>query len=187
MPDAEGRSTETELLAAARGGDRLAFEELYSRHKDRVYSFALYTTRAEDRARELTQEVFLRAFLRLDRFRGDSSFATWLHRMTLNLWIDQTRRHGRLRLASLDDAAARSLRGAEAADRSARRHEIGRAIYDAVSGLSDKLRHVFLLKYVAEMSYDEIARTLGCSVGTVGSRLHRCLSALSKELAPFKE
>ena len=183
MPEPADRSTERELLDAARRGDRQAFERLYESHKTAVYNLALYVSRSEDAARELTQQVFVKAFVGLSAFRSDARFGTWLHRMTINLWIDERRRHERFRFEMLDE----TLPGGDAADAGARREELGRAIRKAVAGLSDKLRPAFVLKYVAGMSYDEIAQTLGCSVGTVGSRLHRCLKTLSRELAAFDD
>ena len=186
-PEPIDRQTERQLLAAARSGDRQAFERLYESHKTAVYNLALYVSRGEEAARELTQQVFVKAFVGLDRFRGNARFGTWLHRMTINLWIDERRRGERVRFERMDDGLTRTLAGGEAADAGARQHEIGRAIRQAVAGLSHKLRPAFVLKYVAGMSYDEIAQTLGCSVGTVSSRLHRCLKALSEELAHLQD
>ena len=186
MADSPDRELESELVAAAQDGDRQAFERLYQRYKTPIYNLALYLSRDEETAGELTQQAFVKAYVGLARFRGDSRFGTWLHRMTINLWIDERRRRQRHRVDTMDETLSRRLAGGEAADAGVRSREIGRAIRRAVAGLSETLRPPFLLKYVAGMSYQEIAETLGCSVGTVGSRLHRCLKALSEDLAQFE-
>ena len=174
---------ERALVAAARRGDREAQHALYERYRDRVFSLVAYTIADDDAAEDVLQAVFLRVFRSLDGFRGDSSLATWIFRIAIN----EGRRHrAHRRRASVPieeifgsgeerDPAPRP----DAAYWNDQRRDI---VSRAVQELPPRLREVVALRYVEELSYDEIAEVLGCANGTVASRLHRALAELESRL-----
>ena len=169
-----------ELLAACRRGDREAFGKLFAETCDYVHGVALYLTRDEDAAGDLTQEVFLRVLTRIRQFEGRSAFRTWLFRIALNAARDQRRR--RRPVVSLDEVAAalpspsRSLESELLArDRDAR-------VRAALAVLPHRLRLPLVLRYVAGLSYAEIAEVLALRPGTVASRLSRGLLRLGRAL-----
>jgi RNA polymerase sigma-70 factor (ECF subfamily) len=177
-----GRGDEDEacLLDACRRGDRDAFRRLFVRHKDRAYGTALHFFRGDAAAAEdVTQDVFVRLFTRLDQFRGGAEFSTYLHRLVVNACLDELRRRRRfVPLAETDDRCEPP----DAAPEPYSRWETSEALRVALAGLPAPLRLTILLKYFDDLSYDEMARALGCSAGTVASRLHRGLKLLGARL-----
>ncbi len=158
-----------ELVRRAAAGDREAFAVLFQRYAPRVYRTALRITGDPGEADDATQEVFLRLHDQLHRFEERSSFSTWIYRVTVNMAIDRTRASAR-RPASIEGVDAP---GSGRAGDSAERGDLERAVLGALSGLSEKLRTVLVLRYLEELSYEEIADVLECSSGTVKSRLAR--------------
>jgi len=184
-------ASERLLIEACRNGDREAFRRLYEIHKDRLYSIALHFSGNEASARDIVQQVFLKLFTRIGEFRSESIFSTWLHRITVNACLDEHRKQRRF--IPFDDQD-----GEEEGDEYAF-IETGRATVDysmiersalvrrAVGRLKPKLRIAILLKYFEDLSYREMAEALGCSEGTVASRLnrgHRELASLLEALNP---
>jgi len=196
------QSSEERLIEACRQGDREAFRQLFETHKDRVWSIALRFTGDDATARDITQQVFLKLFTTIGQFRRDAGFATWLYRLVVNACLDEQRRQRRF--LSLDFLRA----GAGAGDsrdeddvemeiedlkQTGRpqeemfsRIEISQAVNMAVAELKPKLRIAILLKYFEELSYEEMAEVLGCSTGTVASRLNRGHKELARKLAHLK-
>lgn len=175
--------TQALLRDAVVGSDsrrRDALRRLFDLHKDRVFTIALHFLDNDRAAAEdVTQEVFVRLAARLGQFRGDADFGTWLHRLVVNVCLDEQRRRRRfapLVAEIVDDRSADSLDGFAA------RHDVRAAL----AGLSPKLRLCVLLKFFDDLSYDEMARALNCSPGTVASRLHRALKILAARLDPEK-
>jgi RNA polymerase sigma-70 factor (ECF subfamily) len=156
-------------LERARTGDLAAFQWLVQRHQQRAIMVALGLLRDREDARDACQEAFLRAWRALPRFDGQALFATWLHRIVVNVCIDRLRRTAP-QLVALDDVA-----GALAADDDPRHHaeshELGARISDALERLSATHRTVLLLREIEGLSYQEIAVAMGSSLGTVMSRL----------------
>jgi RNA polymerase sigma-70 factor (ECF subfamily) len=169
------------VVDACRRGDRAAFARLYEARKDRVHSLAWYMTGDRAAAEDIAQQVFLKLFDAFATFRHEAHVDTWLYQVTLNACRDHRRRTGRVWLVPLELARALVAPTADPETSSARQ-EIGDAVRDVVRRLSPKLRTVIMLKYVAELSYAEIAQTLGCSIGTVGSRLNRAHEILARDL-----
>ena len=183
-----------DLVALARDGDKAAAQELVQRYERRVLGVALGMVRNPDDAREVVQETFVRAFRNLKGFKGDSSFYTWLYRIAVNQAIDVQRRQSKRPSTPYEDgvpvgAAAAAMGGkTTGADpfESVRNRELGRKIFDAIDDLTPDHRAVILLREVEGLSYEEISQTLGCSLGTVMSRLHyarKKLQARLKDLA----
>jgi len=167
------------LVQACRQGDREAFRALYEVYKDDVYSIAWHFTGDEEAARDVTQDVFLKLFSAIGGFRGESSFRTWLFRLVANACRDAQRRTWRLVAAEVVLESAQD-RGSPDVD--AREREISRRVRSAVVSLAPKVRLAILLRYVEDLSYSEIATALGCSPGTVASRLNRGHRMLAKRL-----
>ena len=158
-----------ELVRRAAVGDREAFAVLFDRYAPRVYRTALRITGDAAEADDATQEVFLRLHDQLHRFEERSSFSTWIYRVTVNLAIDRTRTKAR-RPGSIDGVDAQAPDSATAP---AERGDLERAVIAALAGLSEKLRTALVLRYLEDLSYEEIADVLECSIGTVKSRLAR--------------
>jgi RNA polymerase sigma-70 factor, ECF subfamily len=165
------------LIEACGRGDRAAFGRLFEASKDRVYSLALRLTGNPSEAADLTQEVFLKLLTRLSQFRSDARFSTWLHRIVVNAFLD--RRRSARRLVALADATPA---GAGSGERDAQRRETARLLAQGVAGLEPTLRVPVVLRFVAGLSYEEIAEVLEMPLGTVASRLSRALRTLAASL-----
>jgi RNA polymerase sigma-70 factor (ECF subfamily) len=173
--------SERELLDACRRGDRDAFRALFESYRNKVYSVALRFSGDETAAMDIAQETFLKLFSRIRDFRGDSAFETWVYRMVVNSCLDHRRRERRL--IPLADGFLRGLRAPADSLGEMLRSERDREVRSAVDRLSPELRIAVVLRYTEGLSYEEIAAVLGCSPGTVGSRLNRALKKLEKRLA----
>ncbi|PYP83743.1 MAG: hypothetical protein DMF61_22380 [Blastocatellia bacterium AA13] len=185
--DSEIYSSERELVRDAQRGDRRAFKRLYDLYRDRVYTLAYYTFGDSLSAEDLLQTVFLKVHRGLGGFRFESSLATWVYRIALNECLNQQRRRGAEyvplesilgRQEEFDSRPAPDIRHLE--------HQSREIIREAVMGLPPKLRTVVVMKYVEDFSYQEIADALGCSTGTVASRLNRALARLEQRLGPLR-
>lgn len=179
-PDADGR-----LLEACQQGDRDALRALFDAYKDRVYSLALHYTRDHAAASDIVQEVFLKLTTRLERFRGDARFGTWLCRLVVNACLDERRRRWRLVPFGPEDGARQAVERRPQEEILAR-HQIREAVQAAVARLSPKLRLPILLRYLEGLSYEEIAAVLGCTKGTVASRLNRGHRDLARRLGSLR-
>ena len=182
-------ATDFELTQTAAAGDVGAFQQLYERHRRRVYSLCLRMTQNPTEAEDHTQEVFAQLFKKAGSFRGESQFTTWLHRLTVNQVLMHFRKKGvRVERTSEDgEVPAQVVAGTEDA---ARMPVVDRiALERAVSELPPGYRTVFVLHDVEGYEHDEIARMLGCAVGTSKSQLHKArlsLRRLLKRRAPEK-
>lgn len=167
------------LVREAQSGDVRAFEMLYRRTSDRVYSVCLRMSADPEQATELVQDVFVRVWEKLALFRGDSQFTTWLHRLTINLVLQERRSRARREArefgcADLDHfgrEARRSMPGT--------RVDLERAI----AALPDKARRVLVLRDVEGYKYDEIAQMTGVTLGTVKAQIHRARGLVKEALA----
>jgi RNA polymerase sigma-70 factor (ECF subfamily) len=176
-------SGDAALVQRARRGDVEAFEALYAANAGRVYALALRLTADAVAARELTQDVFVKAWESLPEFRGDSAFTTWVHRIAVNAHLmrrrGDRRRAARVSLASdaddLADLSARSI--APTAD-------VGAAIdlERAVAMLPPGVRRAFVLHDVEGYSHEEIAKMTGLAAGTLRAQLHRARQLLMEVL-----
>jgi RNA polymerase sigma-70 factor (ECF subfamily) len=180
------------LVKAARRGDMGAFEELVFRHRDPIYARAFSMTRNEEDAVDLSQEAWIKGWQRLGQFQGDSSFTTWMTRIVINLCLDHLRKQKRQRADSIE-AMDEESGGVErqmpvvAVNPTAglERAELRKKIDGALDQLSAEHRTVLVLHEFEDMEYKEIAKTVGCSMGTVMSRLfyaRRKMAALLAEL-----
>jgi RNA polymerase sigma-70 factor (ECF subfamily) len=173
------------LVAACRqpgsDGFERAFEELFTRYRDRVYAIAFRVLGNAVDALDVVQESFALVFRKLGSFRGGSLFSTWLFRIVVNSSIDHRRKHSNRPLVGIDDAEDLDHPDQEPGpvDR-AETSELAGQVQSALDVLSPKLRAILALRYLEDMSYDELAVTLSLSLGTVKSRLARAHLALEQ-------
>src|SRR5215475_6364188 len=172
---------ERELVAACQRGDRDAFRELFEGHKDRVYSIALRFAGNPNTAMDIAQDTFLKLFSTIRDFRGDASFDTWIYRMVVNSCQDHRRRSWRLLPLAIDHSA--TLRQPGDCLSEMLRSEMSGRVRSAVDRLAPDLRIAIVLRYTEGLSYQEIADVLGCSIGTVASRLNRAHKILERRLS----
>lgn len=176
--------TERELVAACQRGERDAFRALFELHQDRVYSIALRFSGDPAEAMDIAQDTFLKLFSGIRLFRGQSAFETFLYRLVVNCCLDRKRKQRRL-IPLIDEWAA-TLRSTAASPRDELLHsEMRSLVQRAIGKLSADLRMVIVLRYTEGLAYDQIAEVLGCSSGTVASRLNRAHKSLERRLAPW--
>ncbi|MBI5801891.1 MAG: sigma-70 family RNA polymerase sigma factor [Verrucomicrobia bacterium] len=185
---------DVQLVAASQGGDMLAFEELVARHRDKIYARAFSMMRNEEDAIDLSQEAWVKAWQRLKQFQGDSSFATWMTRIVINLCLDQLRRQKRTRAESIEQLDE-ELGGVERQmpvvainpTEGMERAELRKRIDKAMVQLSYEHRTVLILHEFEEMEYKQIAKVMNCSIGTVMSRLFYARRRLASLLQSLKK
>lgn len=161
------------LTRRASEGDMQAFEEIYRRHNRRVYSICLRMTKNVDEAEDLAQETFIQLFRKVGSFRGDSTFTTWLHRMTVNQVLMHFRKRKVRDERTTEDGETpeQVVLGTEDPARMPVIDQI--ALGKAIAELPPGYRTVFTLHDVEGYEHAEIARMLGCSIGTSKSQLHK--------------
>ncbi len=174
-----------EVIQACRRGEPDAFRELFEAYQDRVYSIALRYSGDRAAALDIAQDVFLKLLSSMKDFRGDSGFESWLYRLVVNRCLDYHRR-GRRIIGMLEDALNAFSSPDESALNELLRSELEEQVQRAIGRLAPEQRIVVVLRYTEGMSYEQIAEILGCSMGTVASRLNRAHKALEKKLAPLR-
>ncbi len=174
--------TDYELTQASSKGDMIAFEEVYNRHHRRVYAICLRMLKNSNEAEDLTQDVFIQLHRKIGSFRGDSAFTTWLHRLTVN----QVLMHFRKRTVKFEktteegDTPEQIVRGSERPGKMPVVDKI--ALDNAIKELPKGYKNVFILHDIEGFEHEEVARILGCSVGTSKSQLHKARLKLRKLL-----
>ncbi|MBP5094170.1 MAG: sigma-70 family RNA polymerase sigma factor [Abditibacteriota bacterium] len=190
------RKSDDEVLIAASGkGDTEAFDELIRKYEKRVYNFAYRLTGNSSDAADVAQEAFIRAYRSVKSFRGDSSFTTWMYRITTNIYLDMRKKASFGKVVSIEERAEKkeSGRSAEIADPAPPPEELAiteerrKIIRDAVNSLPEQHRIVITLFRFEERTYEEIASILNIPVGTVKSRINRAGLALAKILQARKD
>ncbi|HWU87153.1 MAG TPA: sigma-70 family RNA polymerase sigma factor [Kofleriaceae bacterium] len=180
-----------DLVLAARKGDRDAFRTLFERYHRRAYALALGVLRHQDDALDVVQDAFVKAHKYLDKFEGNSSFYTWLYRIVMNLAIDHLRKHRRVKPVELDEARLSDEQPEDALlprilggnpGRALMDKEIRRRIDAALDELSDNHRSVLVMRELEGLSYEEMARAMGCSKGTIMSRLFHARRNMQRRL-----
>ncbi|AEG59648.1 RNA polymerase sigma factor [Desulforamulus ruminis] len=181
------------LVEQSKKGDRNAFEHLVQMYENKVYTIAYRLMGNHADASDLAQEAFIKIYQALPNFRGDASFSTWIYHITVNVCRDELRKKQRRPTVSLDDSPNQGnttyeLRSngptpEEALDR----NETQVMVQQCLSTLPDDYRIILVMREIQELSYDEIAETLGCSLGTVKSRLSRARQALKEKITKQME
>jgi RNA polymerase sigma-70 factor (ECF subfamily) len=176
---------DAELVESALKGHAEAFEKLFVKYRQRVFAVAWRLLRDEDRALDVVQDSFIKAYEQLEKLRGDARFFPWIRRIAINLSIDRLRRVKRGIEVALDEhrigtadggaegpaAVMLEKSGAESPLRRAELSEFSAAFNEAIKKLSEPQRTVFVLHAAEGLSYKEIAEVLDCNMGTVMSRL----------------
>ena len=177
------------FVERARQGDESAFEALVNLYGKKVYNTACRICKNEADAEDVAQEVFLKVYRALPNFKGESSFSTFLYRVTVNACLDFVRRSGRAAAESLvrQDADGEEYEylpadAEQTPERQSERAELRETLRRSILRLSDEHRAVILLRDVNGLSYEEIAAVLSCSVGTVKSRINRAREKLREIL-----
>lgn len=183
------------LIEKSKNGDLEAFEMLVRRYESKVYTVAYRFLGNHADASDLAQETFVRLYQALPGFRGESSFMTWLYRITANACRDEIRRQQRYQVVSLDVEAGTN--GAQAIsqvpsrspspEEAVEQKEFNEMIQQCLGSLSEEHRLVLVMREIQGLSYEEIADVLKCSLGTVKSRLNRARQAFKEKFSAQRE
>jgi RNA polymerase sigma-70 factor (ECF subfamily) len=180
-------SEEADLVAAAKDGDRTAFEALVRLTYADTYTLAYRLTGDEEDARDVVQEAYLRAFRGMRRFRGDAAFSTWLYRITANCASSQVARRSRARHEELDnDAPVTDGRADRDPEMRAGLADDRDRIEAALRQLPPRLRQVVVLRDIYDLPHESIAAELGISEAAAKVRLHRARRKLREQLFPLR-
>ena len=177
-----------ELVQRCQSGDSGAFQELVSRYHQKVYLVILGLLRNREDALEVAQETFLRAYRKISGFQGGSSFYTWLYRIGVNLAIDAQRRQKRNPLdfrESMDSVLESQDEVARDPFADVHDRELREGLMKAINDLTPEHKAVIVLRTVEGLSYKDIGEILGCSEGTVMSRLQYARKKLHEKLSAF--
>lgn len=191
-PSGEGEA-DAVLVQRAQKGDVAAYDELMRRHQGRIYGLVYNMTGNQQDAEDLVQEVFLKGFKVLKRFRGKSSFYTWIYRIAVNRAINFVKKRKNRSALSLNDVdlgiesdpAFVELSSRESPFRDATLTELQEKLNVALMSLSEKHRAVVVLHDVQGVPHEEIGKMMGCSPGTVRSRLFYARQQLQAELSEY--
>ncbi|MCS6804290.1 MAG: RNA polymerase sigma factor [Acidobacteriota bacterium] len=178
------RLTDFQLARASAAGDHRAFEMLYCQHHRRVYSLCLRMLRNHEEAEDVTQEVFLQVYRKINSFQGNSAFTTWLHRLTVNMVLMYLRRKQK------GHRQEETLEANQMADPLENRKQVGHPdfpieavdLQNAINDLPNGYRQVFILHDIEGYEHNEISQLLGISVGTAKSQLHKARLKLRQAL-----
>ena len=181
---------EARLIQRASAGDSAAFNQLLGMHEKRMYAVALRMCGNADDAQDCLQEAMLRIFRAISGFKAQSSFSTWVYRITMNTCLDELRRRKSRPNTSLDgllDTGWSPVDGQETPEQHAVRREMRGGILKAIRELPEDMRSAVLLRDVEGYSYEEIAGILDANVGTIKSRISRGRERLREKIAANPE
>lgn len=193
LPVEQEGPSDSELVLKAQQGDVHAFDVLVERYHGKIYGLTYNMTSNREDAEDLAQEVFVKAFEALPRFKGKSSFYTWLYRIAVNKTINYRKKRNRKRALSLDslnqeiktDEVYHDLTSKGSPLRSLSLSELQIKLNEALQNLSERHRTVVVLHDMQGIPHEEIAKMVGASVGTVRSRLFYARRQMQAELAEF--
>jgi len=178
---------EAELILRCQQGDQDALKAIFDRYQTKVYRIAYGVVRQREDALDIVQEVFIKLFRSIRNFKGRSNFYTYLYRMALNTAIDHTRRRVKMQPVSLDEEGA--FEPAEDIEKGADKILLQKELEEKLKGAMKRLpadqRTAILLREVEGLSYQEMAEVMGCSIGTVMSRLHYARKKLQESLRVY--
>lgn len=188
-------SMEKALVDKSIRGDVEAFETLIRSHQKKVYNIALRMTKNPDDAQELSQDTFIRAFTAIKKFRGDSSFSTWLYRIAMNVCTDFLRKRGKAVVVSMEQGAAgnendQTIQLADdgpSPDELSEKRQLKDLVRQAMDSLSAEHRQVLVLRDLMDLTYKDIANTLNLSEGTIKSRINRAREGLKQIISQRPE
>lgn len=181
---------ERKLIERASGGDPAAFNRLMEAHERRMYAVALRMCGNREDAQDCLQEAMLRVYRAIAGFKGQSSFSTWVYRITMNTCLDELRRKKNRPNTSLDsllDAGWSPADDSSAPEKHAVRSEAMHHLHQAIRELPEDMRAAVVLRDIHGLTYDEIARSLDTNVGTIKSRISRGREKLREKLKEIPE
>ncbi len=180
------------LVERVQGGDKAAFDLLVLKYQHRVINLISRYVHDSSEVYDVAQEAFIKAYRALPRFRGDSAFYTWLYRISINTAKNHLVAQGRRPPKSDIDVAdaeqygiSEDLKDYATPELLMQKMEVERVVVDTMNGLPEDLRTAISLRELEGFSYEEIAETMGCPVGTVRSRIFRAREAIQKQLEPL--
>lgn len=177
-----GSATDFQLVQAASQGNIAAFEETYNRHHRRVYSLCLRMLQNPAEAEDLTQDVFIQVYRKIGTFRGDSAFTTWLHRLTVNQVLMHFRKRS-LKFEKTTDEGETPVQVTLGTENPKKMSIIDKiALENAIAQLPPGYKNVFVLHDIEGYEHEEVAKILGCAVGTSKSQLSKARLKLRKLL-----
>jgi RNA polymerase sigma-70 factor, ECF subfamily len=180
---ASARASDYELAQRAAAGDMQAFDELFRLHRRLVYGLSLRMTRDVSEAEDITQEVFVLLLRKVGGYRGEANFTTWLHRLTVNQVLMHFRRNKARREDALEDEEGQPSQEPWRAASPKATQLIDRiTLESAIAQLPPGYRAAFILHDVEGYDHEEVARLLGCAVGTSKSQLHKARTKLRRIL-----
>ncbi len=183
---AESLINDSELVRLASAGDRAAFAQIYERFYARAFRLAYSMTGNRAAAEDLTQEIFMRVFQRLENFGGQSSFATWFYRLAVNHSLNYRRKERFSVQDNHSDKLEFLANPSPQIESVVLQNQLKDEIHGALLELSNDMRMVIILKDIEGLNYDEIAERMSCSQGTVASRLNRARKQLAQKLRHLK-
>lgn len=177
-----------ELVHRTLEGNRQAYSSLVLKYQTKVYNMAFGFVKNRETADDLAQEIFVKAYVSLKKFQFKSGFGTWLYRIAINHCKDYLRAQQKMRTVPFDNYSEKTAIKVDASrDREQRRREdqIEGLIQKGILALPEKYKTIITLRDIQGLSYDEIAKILSLSAGTVDSRIHRARKMLRLKLSPY--
>jgi len=180
---------ETEMISRCQQGDQEALKEIFNKYHKKVYRIAYGVVRHREEALDIVQEVFIKLFRSIKNFKGESHFYTYLYRMVMNTAIDHARKTGKQFISSLDEEG--SFEPSDELEKGPERILLQKELEERVKGAMEKLpaeqRAALIFRDVEGLSYQEMAEAMGCSIGTVMSRLHYGRKRIQELLKDYVE
>jgi len=180
---------ETELISRCQQGDQEALKEIFEKYQKKVYRIAYGVVRQREEALDIVQEVFIKLFRSIKNFKGRSHFYTYLYRMVMNTAIDHARKTGKQPISSLDQEG--SFQPSDETEKGPERillhKELEGRVKRAMGQLPAEQRAALVYREVEGLSYQEMAEAMGCSIGTVMSRLHYGRKRMQELLKDYVE
>jgi len=181
---------EKDLVQKSQEGNEEAYGILVETYKTKVFNMAYSLTLNREIADDLAQEVFIKAYYALPKFKGKAAFSTWLHQITMNHTKDYLRKASRMRQVPFEETKGDLSTQEDKAEKREREEDLAqkkKIVHEAIVTLPEKYRIILSLRDIQGLPYEEISRLLNISPGTVDSRLHRARKMLKKKIIPFLE